>query len=66
MIFDEDFFTDKECNDDGVIISSICLDQDEDIKQCNFPKERFVPPPAELEHSVIDISLDDESNQFAG
>ena len=34
------------------------------LKQCNFPKERFVPPPAELEHSVIDNSLDDESNQL--
>ena len=32
LSFDEDFFTNEECNDDGVIISSLCLDQDEIIK----------------------------------
>ena len=62
--FDEEFFADDQSIDDGVNITSLCLDQDEVIKQCNFPKERFVPPPADLKCSIIDKSIDDDSNRF--
>ena len=64
--FDEEFFSEEQNTDDGVNISSLCLDQDEVIKQCNFPKERFVPPHALLDKSIIDKSIDDESNRVNG
>ncbi len=64
--FDEEFFSEEQNIDDGVNISSLCLDQDEVIKQCNFPNERFVPPHALLDQSIIDKSIDDESNRVNG